>query len=372
MIKKLLPFICLCIYACSSTNKYVEVQTAKTSNKINVDSSYIELEESNTGYIFSSLSTKDTDYLAMLFDSTLGVFNLMTGKKINELKISPVTNDDSSDYVINSICINAVDDIFTISIKEVTRYYKKSITRIELNKDRKHFLLYNLQDDHPYFDKMTNTLYLQKYLTEYSQSSTDFYKTSVLTGFNVQNGNLSECPVYYSALYLTNYYGFANHVYYSSNDSLSVISFPVDPNIYIYDRKNSKVSVVGGRSSFHTNEIFALKRDFSSSREEKMKHWAQIAEYNETLIDKQNGYIYRFFMQDQPLKDTTTGKYNKYFDKALIVMIFNNERELVKEFKIDNKLNNSFLSFTGNKKLYIGYTSPLTKHLVFKIIKVKG
>ncbi len=371
MTKKLLPFICIIIYACVSTTKYIEVPVKTSENKINVDSSYIELEELSTGYIFSSLSTKDTDYLAMLFDSTLGVFNLITGKKINELKIPPVTNDDSTDYIINSICLNAIDDIFTISKKQVTRYYKHSITKIELNKDRKHFLLYNLQNDHPYFDNITNTLYLQKYLTEYSQSSSDFYKSNVLTGFNVKDGNLTECPVYYSPLYLVNYYGFANHVYYSSADSLSLISFPIDPNIYIYNRKSTKVSVIGGRSSFHTNEIFALNRKSSSIREEKMRHWAQIAEYNETLIDKQNGYIYRFFKQDQPLKDKITGKYNKYFDKNITVMIFNKERELIKEFKIDNKLHNNFLSFTGNAKLYIGYNSPNTKHLVFKIIKVK-
>lgn len=369
MIRYLIFISSVTLFSCTATQKYTEVKTKFSSKKSNIDTSYIEIPEKYQYDVFSSATINDTDYLAILAIDTVRVYNLNNKKKVNELVLQSEINDTDGNYSVKSIILNNIHDIFTISKKRLTRYKNNSISTFEINMHKDHYLLYNLENDRPYFDSIKGKIYLEKYSTSHSMHSKKFYRENVLSELDVLSQKDTDCAITYPALYSKNYYGYSMHVYFSSNDSVTVVSFEADPNIYLYHRNTAQTTVIGGRSSFQKENITPLNVKLASSREEKMKHWTQIPEYNETLIDKSSGYIYRFFYEGQPLKQPS-GLYNRYRNKEQVLMIFNDKTQVVSEIELGKNVIDNYRAFTGKNKLYLPLTKRGNGSIIFKTVSI--
>lgn len=229
--------------------------------------------------------------------------------------------------------------------------------------------MYNLQNDHPVFDSATNLLYIQKYSTGYSQNDPLFYRTNFLCAVNVNSGKETEINLPYPALYQNNYYGFINQVYFSSNKNSTVISFSASPDFYVFDRSKNILDSVQGKSYFQKRPTKFLPKEAIDSRREKMQHWYLAPEYHETLIDPDNNFIYRFFLNEQPLKKEN-GDYSAYWDKQVFLMLFDKEHKLIQEIDISKNGYELFYSFPGKNKLFL--LKPSDKDVYeFQIIQFK-
>lgn len=357
------------LLSCRSTNIYKEVATFHSiGSKLSIDSTLITLENSTKSYIFSSLSVTNRDYVAFLTKGKITIYDLESAKSYRQISIPQISSEDSSGYNINSICLADTNDIFTLSTNLITRYFKDSIFYTKLNTRPQHRLIYNLQNDHPFFDSSEQAIYAEEYSTKYSQSDKEFYTSPIYAQIDIHSGVVTDLPVFFSKLYTKYYYGFVNLPYISSAGSSIILSFPADPNIYAFDWRKNITRVFGGRSSYQINKIEPLSEEAKNSKEEKMKFWYQTPEYNETLITKDQGYVFRFFKAGQPLKDANA-KYHSYNDKQMYLMLFKKD-SLLMELSLNYKIYNNFLSFTGNHCLYIECGKSSEQNIVFKKYKI--
>lgn len=293
---------------------------------------------------------------------------MTTGLKHKKIFVPLVTSVDSGGYKINSISLSDTNEVYTLSTNLITRYFGDSVSYTILNTRPEGYLIHNLQNDHPLFDKAEQAIFAEQYTTKFSQNNKAYYMHPLYAKINIQTGTVTNLPLYFSKLYTKNYYGFANLPYFSAADNLIVSSFPADPNIYIFDKTTNKINIAGGRSAFQKSNIEPLSEKAKDSKEEKMKYWYQTPEYNETLLSKDKQYIFRFFKAGQALKNEL-GKYNTYNNKQMYLMVFKNNT-LLMEIPLNYKTHNNFLSFTGNKSVYIEYKKEGTENMVFKKYKI--
>lgn len=338
--------------------------------KITIDSSLtvslMTMKQINN--IFSYLSKEGNDFLAAQTGDSVTVFAMNSGIEIRTIAIPKVMMEDSvGETSLKSICLNDTNDIFLISRKLIVRNDEGNVSTREINFKREEYLLYNLQNDHPVFDEQTGELYLQKYSTKYPQNEVGFYTTPVLSSLNWNTGKETDIKIIYPENYLKNYYGFANHVYFSSNKLRTVVSFTASPDFVVYNRMQDKLDFVKGRSRHQKHEADKLPREALQSRREKMQHWYSIPEYHETLIDGENKFIYRFYLNGQDLKKVD-GTYNSYWDKSFYLMVFDEQYNLLDEFDLTNRGYNLFFSFPGSNKLYL-MQKTTEKRPTFRVFK---
>ncbi len=355
--KKLGIVLLLMIFcACNSNKKeYKELSTIHHNEKVNYTIGKIKLFDSVTSlmekYALSNFYTKnDTEFVAFMnrLDTCFYVYNISTKKIKKKYPIKNINISNSHIYNTDSVFLFEFDAVYLLTDLGIKRWGinldTNSVTCIDF-----------LDNNRAYFDSKKQELVLQQFSCTVDFDSDSFFMNSPITLFNISTQELRTPPITYSNKYFTNYYGFLNKVYISSDENKTYLSYAIDPNIYIVDRKNLTQKIIGGKSKYQKideNPLDTKYRDNIYS-DKKIQHLTVAYSYSTLLIDEKRKMYYRFFLNSLPEKNEK-GLFNTYKDKETILMVFNENMEVIKEFVFSKSYNLvPGFAYVGKDGLYV-------------------
>jgi hypothetical protein len=221
-----------------------------------------------------------------------------------------------------------------------------------------------------YFDEGSKQLNIPQISVEKPQGSSDYYELPFLAKVEIGNNNtITSLPVSYSSLYKLNYYGFMNYpqVIYPSKDII-VYTFPIEPNIYIFDRKSNTTKVVGGAIGPHNSISTSINWEASYDDDSKLKNMIENVNYVRFLYDPFRKLYYRLQYDALPEKNRETETQN---DSHQILTIFNNKFQIIGVKDLTDRRYYLYTAFVAKKGLYL----PAAKGnstLRFKILTISN
>jgi len=324
--------------------------------------------------IYSYFEQHGIEYFCYKIKDWIYCMNLKT--KIVEDSINIIFEKGEKEKYgeVTSFCFSGSDSIFLLMDKAIffveNKIRKKVIPINELDSSQfTSFRFANLENAPIYYDNKMKEIIGQVYCSTCFQSQKSFYKQKIVGSISIETGKVKLYNMSYPDIYVMQYYGFANHVYIDNYCNNTYLSFPCDPNIFILNRYSNKYEIIPAKSIFQNNAARPLDTVFANSREEKMKHMVTVPYYTELRYDKNREVIYRFYLKELNIK-TSSGKYNSFDNKQLILLVLNKNNEVVGEYPLDKYYNN-YISFVGKDGLYINYFSKErfdTGKIVFKIL----
>ncbi len=373
-MKYILTLASLFYISCSNIGNPDKTMRKFTSLELN--ESNVTLNTNGNFTIFTTFVDNGTEYFANLNKNKILISSLSSRKLIDTINVL-FDNKQTEKYgSISSFCFNGKDSLYLLLSRAILFIKNKKLTKtifineldtVQYNKMR----FANLEDAPIYYDKKTNELIGQIYCSKCKQVDSAFYKSNILGHISLETGKLKTYNITFSEKYISDYYGFANHVYIQSRDSFSIVSFPCEEKMFELNRFTNNITSIYEKSIYQTAKASALDRSLSDSREEKMRHLTTVPYYSQILYDPYRELYYRFFLKNITLKNKD-GKYNTFKDKGIVLMVINKEFVVLNEYELNNNLN-PYFSFVTKEGLFIKEkTFDTNDSTVFKIIKIKN
>lgn len=360
------------ISACAKKSLYTEVHTKHLPKSLEYTIKHINLNNTENDTIvfkhFSLYHNNDTSYLLVLnnYLQQLQIYNLTTQNIQSSRKLADLDIFKNPDYgEINSIYFHNFDSIFVAQEYRISiinyqeTIYSKPINDLKNNKLPQNYYA-NLDHAPIYFDQALKGVVTQNYCAACGFSDIKYYKSSIESLISIESDQIINFPIQYPTLYTNNYYGFANHIFRTVKDSLSIFSFPIDPNIYIYNRREDSLRIIGGKSRYQLNAAIPLSRKLKKDSNKKLEHLASVPFYHQILYDPFRKLYYRFFSKELNIKNDD-GTYNNWGDKEIVLMVFNENFDLLDEIDLGKHKYGIFHSFVSKEGLFIStshYKNP--------------
>jgi len=272
---------------------------------------------------------------------------------------------------VSSVHVHNFDSIFIIQTYQFHLIDTSGIVKhqADINKGDDKYAFGNIHSDFPvFYDNKTDKLYTQTYYWKRKQHDRLYYTSPIESSINVSTNDIERLPVYYSKLYQKYYYGYANHVYRSFTDSLNIYTFPVDPNIYVYNRYAGNYKVIGGKSKYQRQPVRTLSRKQKDDDKTKINHFSTIPFYYKVHYNPFQNYYYRFFSPALPQKNEE-GLFNKYSDREHILMIFDEQFRLIDEIELEEKYQVLF-TFCTSEGLHVNRVNEQKEQGLYTIFKI--
>jgi hypothetical protein len=305
-------------------------------------------------YALSNLYTfDDKEYLSFitLDDSCLYLYNITDKNVVYKHFIS--SKNVSSTYIVN------LDSIFVTDFDNITLYCRNGIVNnYRINTDSTAKICIDLTDGNKlFFDKLTSELVVPQYCCVCDFDSDSFFLPSPVAFYNIKNAALRTPIITHSKKYFTNYYGFLNKAFISSDERYTYISYAIDPNIYIIDRKTMEQRVVGGKSNYQLYDEIPMDGKYRDNKygDKKIQHMTVAFMYERIIVDQNRNLYYRLYL-DALSEKKKNGLFNTYKDKKTVLMVYNKQFDLIKEipFEPSEKVTRtSEFIFVGKDGLYI-------------------
>lgn len=269
---------------------------------------------------------------------------------------------------VNSIFLRNFDSIFILTIQNLliidtseTVLFKYYINqKYYTNKKGKNVFIYRNKRDFPiYFDPLARKIYLPQYNATASSYSKKYFESELEAIFNLKDSTIATLPVTFPAFFKTGFYSRTGNPSRIINGDLNIYTFELDPNIYVYNRKTHTNIIEGGRSKFqaHSARPFSMKT-VTFDRDREMNYITTSFSYGHFLYDQFRKLYYRFYFQEQPLKNKN-GFYNTIFDRREVLMVFNEKFEVIGEFVLQLYKYNCNFSFVTSEGLIVSNYNPL-------------
>ena len=300
-------------------------------------------------------------------------YNFQTTEKVFKVKRSNLPNEAeygqfNSIYIHNFDCIFIVQD-YMIKLIDTSGIIKQQLViNNEADKLYKTHAIGNLNYAPIFFDAKNNKLYIESYCWKCKRHKPSYYKSKIEVAIDLASGKTELLPQTYPILYQENYYGYANHTYREANDSLNVYSFPVDPNIYLYNRLSGNYKTVGGKSKYQKQLANTLSRKQKDDEKTKIEHFSIIPFYYKVHYNPFQNYYYRFFSPGLSQKNEE-GLFNKNSDREHILMIFDEQFKLIDEIKLEEKYQ-VFFTFCTPEGLYVNRVNEKKEKGLYTIFKI--
>lgn len=339
------------------TEAQVQSSTKKLSYTITpylMDSSIVE----SISFKQYSIYEDEEEYLFLMNDkkNSLESYHLATKKMIWSMSYSKFY-DWKKYEVANSFYVHNWDSIFIAQEFLLTAMDTSQIWKtIGINKSDKgklpKYYLKNLDNTPFSYDSKVNKVIAPVYCATCYPYKKEYYQTSLDAYIDLETEKVALLPIKYPVKYQNEFYGIATNPSRTVVEDYSIYSFPVDPNIYCYDRMKDTLLVYGGRSAFQKAAANPLDKKYKNDIEKQFQHLVLSPNYVKILYDKYRALYYRFFLQDIPLKNEE-GLYNTWQDKKLVLMVFDNEMKLIEE--VDLGINKYYFhkSFVSQKGLFV-------------------
>lgn len=185
-----------------------------------------------------------------------------------------------------------------------------------------------------YFDQRKNDLYLQRSHWVFSYRQEESIHYSVESVLHLQTGKTDSLPVCYPHTYHRYDFGYMNNISRCAGDSLNIYSFETDPNLYIYNRYTSGLSVKGGKSAYQESPLIGYDyRDTSITEQDYLYMMVQLASYPVIQYDPYRDCYYRIYQDAQPLYNEQQ-KLNGTLKKKTFLQVFDSRFHLLQEFPL--------------------------------------
>lgn len=364
-------FIASIVLICGSCN--YNDKTKRINTPLTKYENEIKLPISKNFILYSHFICRDTEYFSYKIGDWVYLMDLANPASIDS--VNTVFAEGQADRYgsITSFTFNGKDSLFLLFDQALIFLKNKKLEKvIPINRlDQSQYISFrfaNLENAQIYFDKKTDEIIGQVYCSTCPQYQKSFYEQKIIGGISLATGKIRLYDISYPEMYIKKYYGFANHVYTYNYDSLTLISLPCDPQVYFLDRYLNTKKSIWAKSIFQKNDAPPFDTAFVKSTEEKMRHMVIVPYYSEVRYDKYRKLIYRFYLKELDLKNDQ-GKYNSFEQKQLVLMVINQNNEIAGEYELDKYYNN-FISFVGEKGLYINYFSRNPKDSDKKVFKI--
>lgn len=336
--------------SCSKKLRYLEKKTKRCQYDVTCLFEEIEI------LTFDSLSYRIYDVdnagenLLILNDCghKLGRYNL-NDRVFKEYKL---LKPNANFTKINSIDYHGVDSVFLFT-KDVIYFMTDSIVWMQsIHEEGGQMTLSNLGSFPSRYDASQNCFFIQSFSSSYNQANDlQFYKLPIEYSLHFE----AKIPLklaQYSPLLRSDFYGFSNSAHRLRANKKSYYTFPIDPNIYVLDHQTRDFKILGGKSKYQRKRPKAIPKGKLNDTQYKFSAMVENIYYDQLLFDPFRNVFYRFFLQDiEEIKED--GKFNTFGDKPLVLMIFNDDFELLKEIYLGKHKYNPAKSFVGKEGLYI-------------------
>jgi len=360
----------------NSQVSYKEIETLKSEKKVTYEKMFYK-----KGWKDSiQYTTKEYDvtyqngnsYLIAknIGENRLIGYELNTQEKIFEIppnKLSfPIEQGEVASVYVHNFDSIFIAQTYQLTLLDSTGNIK---SQIPLNDGSSKYALGNLHGDSPvFYDSRMESLYFQTYCWKCPQHKTSYYTSHVSSSLNLKTKEVQALPISYPMSYQENYYGFANHVYGTYTDSLNIYTFPMTPNIYLYNRYTKDYQELGGKSEYQKQSPYALSRQQKDDDKAKIEHFNRATLYYKVHYDPFRKYYYRFFSPALPEKNED-GLFTKYSDRDHILMIFDEQFKLIDEIKLEGK-HQVFFTFCTPKGLYVSRIDEKEGKGLYTIFKI--
>lgn len=379
-MKKLILFLVVIgLQSCNiikdaNNSKYKEVQAIKSNKKLTYESTSHKIGWRDS--IVYSAKEYDVTYqngnsyfVIINRGRELVAFDLSTQEKIFDIPSSKLSFPIDLGEIA-SVYVHNFDSIFVAQTYQITLLDSLGNikSQIPVNDGSSKYTIGNLHGGSPvFYDAKMESLYFQTYCWKCPQHKTSRYKSHISSQFNLKTKQISPVPITYPILYQENYYGFAEQVYGTYIDSLNIYTFPMTPNIYVYNRYTKNRQEFGGKSQYQKQLPPVLSRRQKDDDKAKIEHFSRAAFYYKVYHNPFQNYYYRFFSPALSEKNEDD-LFTKYGDREHILMIFDEQFKLIDEIKLEGK-HQVFFTFCTPEGLYVNRIEKDKKGLytIFKI-----
>ncbi|MEM8524751.1 MAG: DUF4221 family protein [Bacteroidota bacterium] len=350
---------------CSTTTDYIELPTEIANKNIDYSIERFSIDISDTlayKYYDFFYDSDSTTSLAICNDHTkrIELYSISNKRLIRSASYDSISLETEKYGKINGIYMHSIDSLILMQKQRISVLVDFKVVHSreinpELTSDKlPDNLFYNLWESNIYYDPADKSLLTMTYCANCKIHKETYYTAPIEGSISLENKNMDKLSsVHYPSIYLgKEYYGFCNQIYKAINQNKSIHSFPIDPNIYVFDRKNNITTSFGGRSKFHKMEVAPLSKKFKYNSEEKLNHMYEMPHYGSIYYDPFRELYYRFFLKGMPIKNKD-GTYNTWGDKEKVLMVFNSTFELVKEIDLGRHTYTNTGTFVGPKGLYL-------------------
>lgn len=318
---------------------------------------------------FDYAYSNDTSWLILINElkKSLEIYNLNSARRIFSKCLEEFGINYPKNGFVNGIEFLDFDSIFIASESKVWLIDTQSVTYSFDLPYVKQFgqtlKLYNLDHSPIRFDACSGQLLFQCYATSLPSSSLKFYSMPITAGIGTKDHEIIFYTLTYPELYKNNYFGFANMVFRSVSGCKSFYSFPADRQIYQLDHTTNQINSFCAISSFDNGTNRTLKRSDKDQTELKLNAMIQMPFYMSLLPDDFRHQYYRFFLA--PLTEKkSTGEFNAWLDKELILMVLDENFNGVAEYSLGINKYSYFRCFVGQEGLYLSLHHDTTQNAI--------
>lgn len=401
MFKDLFPIYlfclnCICFISCKNTDKNKYIINSKSAKnaweyEIRIDSIQIPVKQACSGPYFTYTQYRDhnIDYLLGYNPtlSTIDIFDLTRRCMHKQLSLVgeslSFTNLDKKDLDKS----RSVADISIINFSSIILNYgneklividtnlrKKLVISMDSISVKNNVLGKSISYSHDFkmfFDN--NQLVLNQVYYDYDWNK----KLPVFASLNMYSGKLAFLPISYSDyLYkIRGSVGFLTSIVTSEHQKQGLLtySYLYESNIYQYNPKDSTITCYGGTPSKGKNLADSISYNKGEDPKKWITHNIENSQFFNVMYDKYRHVYYRFSLRNIAQEN---GKYfNSILDKPLVLMIFNEKFEVIREIELPMHKYSPNTWFITKEGLFISpthrkskYVDPL--HLRFDIIKI--
>jgi len=272
---------------------------------------------------------------------------------------------------VASVYVHNFDSIFVAQTYQITLLDSSGKVKfqIPINDGDSKYALGNLHGGSPvFYDNKTESLYFQTYCWRCPQHKSSHYTSHISSQFNLKTKQITPLPITYPILYQEAYYGFNNHVFSTYTDSLNVYTFPMTPNIYVYNRYTESYKILGGKSKYQQQLPLALSPRQKNNDKAKMEHRSRAPFYYKVHYNPFQNYYYRFFSPILPEKNED-GLFTRNGDRKHILMIFDEQFRLVDEIELD-EVHQVFYTFCTPEGLYVNRVNKQKEAGLYTVFKI--
>lgn len=374
--KRIYIFLLFILFSCKQKEDYQIVQSKLSDQKVALDTSYLEIQiDSNALFEYPTSSyTQNGIYCGYNFKSnSLDFFDLINKRQLFQCKLK---KDAKIGSIMGCAAVNT-DSVFLLTDKNIFLVDKKGEIKNSIN--------INFESHDPFFKN--------NYLIEFQRSRSFLYnaaKKKIITAnlnpkgmrenedFNTppaveisinEKPNFEGIPIPWSTLYQRGNYGYLIKPYLTSVQENLIVSFPIDPNIYVYTENSKALKVYGGSPDFKGSNPIPLPLDpkFIDDADKKMMHLFENINYGKIISEADGRLHYRIIKWGLTGEDKVKHDFSK---RKIFLVVYNSKFEIVKVLDLNDNKYVADAAFAVKDNLYIPCIRG-DKTLRFKVFKFK-
>ena len=376
-IEYYLAIICLIFAGCNS-QEYVEFETSLSSKQLNFETQTTDTVHLDAFYAVGfprSLRKINGDtYLGYLNtkEKRLSIHNITQDSGIAQIQLSL---QDSFVFHGNggtaSIYLQSLDGIFIYHDNLISLLNSQGEVIWNMNaapvihNGMVYDFVFRNNNMPLYYDHVENSLSAEVHCMKCTW--VDELESSV--GSRVAlDGGVGFVPIQLSKRYASDSsYAGLSETYRLTVDNLDHYTFPLDPNIYSFDRYSGEIKVNGGRSSYQKELAKTFRLNDSLTPYENLFNYTMESGYYSfnVLNDSYRNLFYRFYIGGTSAGKRKNGKDKNLFDKPVVLMVFDKNWALIEEIPLGSGKSYTIQAvFVDENGLYIDRWVD-NNHMVF-------